>query len=86
MQQNKEELQPAPVILRMKQMRLRVGLGRSSIYAMMNPNSRYYDPSYPRPIRISAKAVGWLESEITDWIATRASARASKLTNPSQGN
>lgn len=65
---------PAPAILRLKQVQLRVGLGRSSIYALMNPQSPYHDANFPQSIRISAKAIGWLESEISDWIAMRVAA------------
>lgn len=67
-----KESQPAPVILRLKQVQSRVGLGRSSIYSKLNRKSPHYDESFPRSIRIAEKSVGWLESEISAWITTRA--------------
>ena len=42
------------------------------IWAKLNPNDRRHDDTFPRPIRLSARAIGWLESEIDVWIATRA--------------
>lgn len=64
--------QPAPVILRLKDVQSRVGLGRSSIYSKLNRKSPYFDESFPRSIRIAEKSVGWLESEISAWITLRA--------------
>ena len=34
----------------------------------------YSDPTFPRPIKIGARASAWLESEINFWIAERISA------------
>lgn len=64
----------APVILRVPQVQRKIGLGRSSLYSMLNPGSPHHDATFPRPIRISARAVGWLDSEISDWITKRSSA------------
>lgn len=57
-------------ILRRKQVEQRLGLSRATIYARMNPNARAgeYDPSFPKPIALGRKAVGWVESEVEAWI------------------
>lgn len=60
------------VILRRKQVEARTGLSRSSIYAKLrqNPNRPGdYDPTFPRPIAVGAKAVGWIEAEIDAWLS-----------------
>jgi prophage regulatory protein len=44
------------------------GLSRTTIYALMSRGD------FPRPVRLTAKAVAWPESAITDWLATRPSA------------
>lgn len=49
-------------ILRRKDVECITGLSRSSIYAGIK------DGSFPAPIRLSAKSVGWLASEIEEWI------------------
>ncbi|MFC5698374.1 helix-turn-helix transcriptional regulator [Pseudomonas sp. GCM10022186] len=60
-----------------------LGVGRSTVYDRINPNSPRYDASFPRPIRLSGAggkggAVGWLESEIYQWLAERVAANASR--------
>ncbi len=52
-------------ILRGKAVQQRVGLGQSSIYNKIKAGE------FPKPIKISERAVGWLESEIEEWIAAR---------------
>jgi len=64
----------SPVILRRKQVEARVGLSRSSVYARLRFNPKRpddYDPTFPRPVRLGARAVGWVESEIDAWLAAR---------------
>jgi len=53
------------VILRRKQVEARTGLSRSSIYAAISAGN------FPAPIALGEKSVGWLEHEITAWIAAR---------------
>jgi prophage regulatory protein len=72
-----EQSTPAPRILRRKQVELRVGLSRSTIYAKLTPNPKSpasYDPTFPKPVSVGPRAVGWLESEISDWLAGRIAA------------
>lgn len=64
-----------PTVLRLKQVIERIGLRRSSVYALMNPKSPYFDPTWPRPFKLGASSVGWLDSEISAWITQRAAAR-----------
>jgi prophage regulatory protein len=49
----------------------RTGLSRSSIY------SRIASGEFPRPIHLGARTVGWLSSEIDDWITRRLTSRDS---------
>lgn len=55
-------------ILRINEVLARTGRSRSSWYNALNPKSAYFDPSAPRPVKISMRSVGWLESEIEDYI------------------
>jgi len=52
-------------ILRRKQVETRTGLSRSTIY------ERIKTGTFPAPVSIGAKAVGWLESEIDAWLTTQ---------------
>ncbi len=52
-------------ILRRKQVEKRTGLSRSTIYL------RIQEGTFPKPISLGARAVGWLENEIEAWLAAR---------------
>ncbi|WP_321866741.1 helix-turn-helix transcriptional regulator [Paraburkholderia tropica] len=40
----------------------KTGLSRTSVYT---------NPTFPKPIKLSARAVAWVEGEVDGWIATR---------------
>lgn len=52
-------------ILRIHDVSQRTGRGRSTIYEDMAAGT------FPLPIKLSQRSVGWIESEIEDWIAKR---------------
>ena len=56
-------------ILRRKKVEKRVGLSRSTIY------SKIREGSFPKPINLGPRAVGWIEDEIDDWIMDRVETR-----------
>ncbi|WP_165720796.1 helix-turn-helix transcriptional regulator [Bordetella trematum] len=58
-------------IVRLKQLTSIIGLGRSTVYDFLNPRSPRYDPTFPKPIKLGAAAVGWLEHEISLWLDQR---------------
>lgn len=58
----------ANAILRLPLVKGRTGLSRSTIY------QRIADGSFPKPISLGARAVGWLESEIEAWLESCVSA------------
>ena len=71
----------ALTIIRRKQLEARTGLSRSSIYAKMRPNPKRpgdFDPTFPTPVSVGAKAVGWVESEVDAWLAARIAASRQK--------
>jgi prophage regulatory protein len=56
-------------ILRRDEVERATGLPRSTIYDKMAKGD------FPKPIRIGARAVGWLEQDIAAWQETRIAAR-----------
>lgn len=44
------------------------GLSRTSIYKMMNRGE------FPRPVRLTKRAVGWPEKVIAEWLEAREAA------------
>ncbi len=64
----------ALTIIRRKQVEARIGLSRSSIYARLRKNPKRpgdFDPTFPRPVSVGAKAVGWIEAEIDAWLTAQ---------------
>lgn len=50
-------------VLRLKDVCERTGLGRSMIYQME------FEERFPKRVNVGTRAVGWVESEIQDWLA-----------------
>jgi prophage regulatory protein len=48
----------------------RLSLSRSTIYDKLSSTSARFDPTFPKPIRIGLNAVGWVESELDEWLAS----------------
>ena len=69
----------APSILRRAQVQARTGLSRSTIYQYIQ------DGHFPRPLRLGPRAVGWLESEVSAWIAGRTSSAKAPRTVGHEG-
>ena len=51
--------------LRLPTVRDRVGVSKSSIYQWIS------EGTFPRPIPLGGRAVGWIESEVDDWMNRR---------------
>lgn len=52
-------------ILRLPSVKARTGLSRSTIYL------RVAEGSFPAPVSLGGRAVGWIEAEVNDWLAKR---------------
>jgi prophage regulatory protein len=52
-------------MLRLPAVKTRTGLSRSTIYL------RIAQGTFPRPVSLGGRAVGWLEAEIQDWLQRR---------------
>jgi len=64
-----ESHHPELKILRRRDLEARLGLSRSTIYDKINPKSKRYDSSFPRPIRLTGAAVGWLQHEVDAYLS-----------------
>jgi len=49
-------------ILRLPAVKARTGLSRSTIYL------RVSEDSFPKPVSLGGRAVGWVESEVQQWL------------------
>ena len=55
----------ANTILRLPAVKATTGLSRSTIYL------RVAEGTFPKPVSLGDRAVGWLEAEIQDWLQRR---------------
>lgn len=52
-------------ILRRPEVEARVGVGRSTLYDWMKSGT------FPKPVALGARLVGWKESDVTAWLDAR---------------
>lgn len=52
-------------ILRLPEVQRRTGLSRSTIYVRLD------QARFPKPVSLGARAVGWIEPEVDEWIRER---------------
>ncbi|WP_248320815.1 AlpA family transcriptional regulator [Caballeronia sp. Sq4a] len=55
--------------MRRPEVESRVGLARSTIYGLIKVGQ------FPEPVHLGARAVGWVEAEIDEWLRRRADTR-----------
>ena len=60
-----QTIQREPAFLRRRQVQTRTGLSRSTIYQYIQ------NGVFPKPVPLGPRAVGWLESDVSEWIAAR---------------
>lgn len=60
---------PASAILRRRQVEELTGLARSTLYEFIKTGS------FPAPVRIGKRAVGWRYREIESWLESRIAAK-----------
>ena len=62
----REPEEAVPVrMLRLPMVLARTGLSRSTLYELIR------EGSFPKPVRLSAQAVGWVEAEVDGWVRDR---------------
>ncbi|NQD97011.1 AlpA family phage regulatory protein [Pseudomonas sp. CrR25] len=64
-----EKLQTTIILLTLRQLMQRTGLSRSGIYLRFDPKSPYFDPAFPRRVRLtSSKSIRFVESEVNAYL------------------
>lgn len=58
-------------VLRLPGVVSKLGISRSTIYDWLNAKSPRHDPAFPKPYSLGKQSVGWLESEVDEWILQR---------------
>jgi prophage regulatory protein len=60
-------------ILRLPEVIAKTGIARSTIY------TKIAERQFPQPIQLGSRSVGWLETEIDQWVSQRISASRPEL-------
>ncbi|WP_034350060.1 AlpA family transcriptional regulator [Herbaspirillum sp. GW103] len=58
-------------IIRLNRLQEKTGISRSTVYNKLNPNSKYFDSDFPKPVRLGPASVGWIEADVDVWLASR---------------
>lgn len=58
-------------IINIKEVIQFTSISRAKIYEMINVDSKYYDPTFPKPVRLSESRIGWSALEINQWIESK---------------
>ena len=59
-------------ILRLPTVKEKTGLSRSTIYLRISKHE------FPAPVSLGGRAVGWVETDINDWLAEKIEASRAK--------
>lgn len=62
-------------ILRINEVMAMLGISRSTIYDWMDVKSTRYDANFPKRIKLGQKSVGWVESQLVEWLQIKISAQ-----------
>lgn len=62
-------------ILRLRDVKQQIGLGRSSIYQMVK------DGVFPKPVYLSCRSIGWHACDICEWLQAKRAGIAYKQQN-----
>ncbi|WP_111894913.1 helix-turn-helix transcriptional regulator [Acinetobacter sp. MB5] len=58
-------------IINIKEVIQFTSISRAKIYEMINIDSKYYDPTFPKPVRLSESRIGWVAWEVNQWIESK---------------
>ena len=62
-------------IINIKEVIQFTSISRAKIYEMINVDSKYYDPTFPKPVRLSESRIGWSAWEVHQWIEDKLESR-----------
>ena len=62
-------------ILRLPEFCRTLGISRSATYDRLDPESPRFDSTFPRPIKLGERAIGFSQKETMAWLAARIAER-----------
>lgn len=58
-------------IVRMARALTKTGMKRTSFLNLQDPKSPYFDPTFPKKIKLGARSVGYSETQLNAWLLSR---------------
>lgn len=58
-------------VLKMNELCTKIKSSRSAVYRRLDKNDSMYDGSFPKPIKLGIRAIGFIESEVDSWLLSR---------------
>ncbi len=68
---NQNSISATPRLLRLTDVLGILSISKAYHFALLNKNSKSYDPTYPKPISIGVRSVRYSEREVLAWIQTK---------------
>lgn len=65
----------ATKILRIRQLLEVTGISRSGVYDRLNPKSPRHDASFPVPVRLGPRMIGFVVEDVDAWLKIKIDAR-----------
>lgn len=59
------------VFLRLPALKQKIGLSKSAIYQKNDPDSPYFDPTFPKPVKLGGRAVAWSSDAVNGWMESK---------------
>ncbi|WP_414646929.1 helix-turn-helix transcriptional regulator [Comamonas sp. UBA7528] len=58
-------------LLRANQVCSKLRISKTTLYAKLDKSSKYYDPEFPKQIKLGVSSVGWIEQQVDQWITNK---------------
>jgi len=58
-------------LLRASDVCRKLKISKTTLYAKLDKTSKYFDPEFPKQIRLGVKSVGWVEQHLDAWISSK---------------
>lgn len=66
--ESKYSIQEQQVYLSLHDVLQIIPLSRTGVYDRLNPKSKYYDATFPRPVKFGERKNCWVKEEVQEWI------------------
>lgn len=66
--ESKHSIQEQQVYLSLHDVLQITPLSRTGVYDRLNPKSKYYDATFPRPVKFGERKNRWVKEEVQEWL------------------